>query len=378
MAAPTTMASLPAGTVERGRQARYCNVLKTADSRRQRCGGSGSDGDTVADEQNGCDRGSKGQTCSAVTATAEARGLALGYTGCWIAMLSFFATPAGLWCLWAAAVYCTGGLGIDSVVHHPLRMFVLGSVLSATGSMLTFIPFAMHWDRRYTRAPGMRCQTECTWDNGGRMLGRLEVQLTLGNLCLAAMIVAALAVAHAVAAAPPPLGRGRAYDQVYFDVPDPRNGVRPWALLLAETVAFFLWIDLWAYLAHRLLHFPVLYRTYHKLHHRFKQPTAFSALALHPVDMLLLQGGIYVGVCVMPLHIAAITTNLLYVHYHNVLDHSGVYVETWLPWQPSSLYHDDHHRYFHVNYGQSLTFWDRIGGTLYSGKKRYSEKSFSF
>jgi lathosterol oxidase len=78
------------------------------------------------------------------------------------------------------------------------------------------------------------------------------------------------------------------------------------------------------------------------------------------------------------LHIAAITTNLLYVHYHNVLDHSGVYVETWLPWQPSSLYHDDHHRYFHVNYGQSLTFWDRIGGTLYSGKKRYSEKSFSF
>ena len=111
---------------------------------------------------------------------------------------------------------------------------------------------------------------------------------------------------------------------------------------------------------HRLLHFPFLYKTVHKLHHRWKQTTAFTSLALHPFEFLLLQSGVYLGLFLIPLHPACITANLLYVHYHNVVDHSGVYAESDLWWQPSSLYHDDHHRLFHVNFGQSLTVWDEV------------------
>ena len=51
---------------------------------------------------------------------------------------------------------------------------------------------------------------------------------------------------------------------------------------------------------------------------------------------------------VMPMHVGCIALNLLYVHYHNVIDHSGIYHESALPWQPSSLYHDDHHKLFHL------------------------------
>jgi sterol desaturase/sphingolipid hydroxylase (fatty acid hydroxylase superfamily) len=81
------------------------------------------------------------------------------------------------------------------------------------------------------------------------------------------------------------------------------------------------------------------------------------------------------------------------IHYFNVVDHSGVYCESWLPWAPSSLYHDDHHRFFHVNYGQvaaprwqpltavpqALTLFDRLGGTFYQPLKRdvYSASTFS-
>jgi lathosterol oxidase len=66
-----------------------------------------------------------------------------------------------------------------------------------------------------------------------------------------------------------------------------------------------------------------------------------------------------------------------HLNYHNVVDHSGIYHESPFPWQPTSLYHDDHHQFFHVNYGQTLTIWDRVGGTFYDKGKSYGEKRFS-
>lgn len=51
------------------------------------------------------------------------------------------------------------------------------------------------------------------------------------------------------------------------------------------------------------------------------------------------------------MHPACILGNLLFVHYYNVVDHSGVYTESWIPFMCSSLFHDDHHRCFHANYG---------------------------
>ena len=35
-----------------------------------------------------------------------------------------------------------------------------------------------------------------------------------------------------------------------------------------------------------------------------------------------------------------------------------------IPWMPSTYFHDDHHRFFSVNYGQHLILWDRIFGSL--------------
>jgi len=194
-------------------------------------------------------------------------------------------------------------------------------------------------------------------------INRLEVRLAALCLCIAAVLTNLVVFGRVL------FGWGL----IYSDVAE-----YGWLYLFFSAVLYFVWIDLWAYIGHRALHLPFLYKSVHKLHHTWKQTTAFVGLALHPVDMLIIQGGVYVGFYIMPLHPSAIVVNLLYAHYYNVIDHSGVYHESSLPWQPSSLYHDDHHQHFHVNYGQFLTIWDRLCGTFWKGDAKYTESSFTY
>ena len=40
------------------------------------------------------------------------------------------------------------------------------------------------------------------------------------------------------------------------------------------------------------------------------------------------------------------------------------------------MFHDDHHKYFHLNFGQHTLFFDYIFGTLRDGRKKYGEEVF--
>merc|ERR1712046_567363 len=54
-----------------------------------------------------------------------------------------------------------------------------------------------------------------------------------------------------------------------------------------EIVKFVLCItivDIWFYWTHRVLHFPVFYKAIHKLHHRFKAPTAVACMFAPPLE----------------------------------------------------------------------------------------------
>ena len=52
---------------------------------------------------------------------------------------------------------------------------------------------------------------------------------------------------------------------------------------------------------------------------------------------------------------------LLYTYYHGIIDHSGIAFQRkwWQPWQPDAMFHDNHHQYFHVNFGFNIEFWDK-------------------
>ena len=55
----------------------------------------------------------------------------------------------------------------------------------------------------------------------------------------------------------------------------------------------------------------------------------------NPVDSAYLISGVFL-------------TILLYGYYYGMMDHSGINMDAVWPWQPSSMFHDNHHRYNHT------------------------------
>ena len=82
---------------------------------------------------------------------------------------------------------------------------------------------------------------------------------------------------------------------------------------------------------------------FHKLHHTYKQPTAFSVTAIHPVEFLNIQAIYIAPMFLMRLYArklflffvqltvlfnstspAVYCFMLLYIYYHGIIDHSGI------------------------------------------------------
>jgi lathosterol oxidase len=141
--------------------------------------------------------------------------------------------------------------------------------------------------------------------------------------------------------------------------------------VVGSTLLYFLVTDVVIYWAHRLYHRPLLFRLIHRWHHRNPVPTAFTAFSMHPVEFLTYQSIMLLPLIWLPLNALGVIAVLVSAHIEALLQHSGVRVFPWLPWMPSTFFHDDHHRYFHVNYGQHLTLWDRLYGTLRRHGRRY-------
>ena len=53
---------------------------------------------------------------------------------------------------------------------------------------------------------------------------------------------------------------------------------------------------------------------------------------------------------------------MIYTYYHGIIDHSGITFKKafWQPWQPDCIFHDNHHQYFHVNFGFNIELWDKV------------------
>mmetsp|Transcript_16505 Transcript_16505/g.46550 ORF Transcript_16505/g.46550 Transcript_16505/m.46550 type:complete len:336 (+) Transcript_16505:287-1294(+) len=171
--------------------------------------------------------------------------------------------------------------------------------------------------------------------------------------------------------------------KIYYDIHDPAYSDwmayfgGGWPYYILSTVWFFFVIDIWAYVAHRFLHVPFVYKNIHKWHHRYRAVSPFGAYAMHPLEFLLLTVVIQLaGVLVVPVHVAALATNLIYVGHHAIIDHSGVDFDGLFLWSPSAAFHDGHHTFYHCSFGQSLVLWDWLGGTLRRTGKGYGEKNF--
>jgi lathosterol oxidase len=158
---------------------------------------------------------------------------------------------------------------------------------------------------------------------------------------------------------------------IYYDVHD-----YGWAWTLGGTLVYFVIVDGAAYYAHRGMHQRFMFRHIHRWHHRYVATMPWVVTAMHPVEFLIFQAVTLAPLFIIPFHYVSVIVTLVYVLVFNIIDHSGVDLRSRWPWQGPSRYHDDHHVYFHVNFGQHLMFWDRIHGTLRRRGRRYGKDVF--
>lgn len=134
---------------------------------------------------------------------------------------------------------------------------------------------------------------------------------------------------------------------------------------LAATLILY---DAWFYWAHRVMHWRPLYR-FHKIHHRSVAPTVWSNYSDHPVDAAVHQAFLLIAPLILPIPPAVIILHRMIDHVNGQVGHSGFEYfagpAARLPWPGlCTTFHDQHHERFRCNYGNFLSIWDRLMGTI--------------
>ncbi len=133
--------------------------------------------------------------------------------------------------------------------------------------------------------------------------------------------------------------------------------------------SIFLWSTTNFYVVHRALHFPQVYRQIHELHHRNVDVGPWSGISMHPIEHLLYFSP-FVLWWFVPVHPVIIILTGFYQGLNPALSHSGfdyVRVGNRLALKTGDWYHQLHHQYFNLNYGNTPTPWDKVFGSWHDG-----------
>ena len=119
-------------------------------------------------------------------------------------------------------------------------------------------------------------------------------------------------------------------------------------------------IDVWFYATHKMLHWPRFYKAIHKLHHRFKAPTAVASMYAHPVEFTI---GNVLGVILGPAITNCHPFTACFWYAFSLISTGGSH-SGYLFFSAEG--HDAHHEFFNYNFGVSV-FMDKLCGTCYAG-----------
>lgn len=125
------------------------------------------------------------------------------------------------------------------------------------------------------------------------------------------------------------------------------------------------------FIIHRLIHVPFLYKHVHSVHHNSVNPSPYSSLSMHPVELLL-----YLGMALWHLVITSNPILALYqLHragFGAIPGHIGfdkIEVGENGGLDTHAYIHYLHHKHFEVNYGDGLIPFDKWFGTFHDGSK---------
>jgi sterol desaturase/sphingolipid hydroxylase (fatty acid hydroxylase superfamily) len=144
---------------------------------------------------------------------------------------------------------------------------------------------------------------------------------------------------------------------------------KPW-YFIACIYSLFIWSTANFYVVHRVLHFPPIYKRVHELHHRNVDIGPWSGISMHPLEHLFYFSP-FVLWWFVPVHPVIIILTGFYQALSPSLSHSGFdYLSLGkLRLQTGDWYHQLHHQYFNLNYGNTPTPFDRIFGSWHDGSK---------
>jgi sterol desaturase/sphingolipid hydroxylase (fatty acid hydroxylase superfamily) len=125
------------------------------------------------------------------------------------------------------------------------------------------------------------------------------------------------------------------------------------------------------FLLHRAIHWGPLYKWVHSVHHNSINPSPWSSLSMHPVELIG-----YLGVALWHLVIPSNPLLALYqLHFAGfgaIPGHVGfdkVELTEGAAVDSHAYIHYLHHKYFEVNYGDGLIPFDKWFGTFHDGSK---------
>lgn len=155
-----------------------------------------------------------------------------------------------------------------------------------------------------------------------------------------------------------------------------------WTLIYRDATAWPLWYlpvsvllymaahDTWFYWTHRWMHEPRVFKLAHAVHHESRPPTAWAAMAFHPLEAI--SGAVIIPllVFVIPIHVGALGLVLTIMTVMGVTNHMGWEMFPAFMWRGplgqwliTASHHQRHHELYRGNYGLYFRFWDRVCGT---------------
>lgn len=144
-----------------------------------------------------------------------------------------------------------------------------------------------------------------------------------------------------------------------------------WPTDLALLGGIILAHDAYFYWVHRTMHHPLLFKNFHRAHHRSITPTPFAAYSFSVPEAIVMGLFVVLWQLFFPTPGWVIFTFLAFQIIRNAMGHAGFELmpRWWLStritsWINTTTHHDLHHNGgFNTNYGLYFTWWDKLMGT---------------
>jgi methylsterol monooxygenase len=235
----------------------------------------------------------------------------------------------------------------DPVIATGLASFLLHEIVyfgrCVPWIIIDAIPYFRRWKLQPDKVPTATEQWECT---KGVLFSHFTVQLPL------------IWLFHPIAE-----GLGMSTWQVPFPA---------WKDTVLQVAFFFVYEDMFHFIAHQFLHWGPMYKHIHKIHHKYSAPFGLAAEYAHPAEVFILGAGTITGpilyvLCTGNFHIFTMYIWIVLRLFQAIDAHSG-YDFPWslqhiLPFWAGADHHDFHHMAFVNNFSTSFRWCDYIMGT---------------